>query len=185
MSEKGKGTPAPADAAPEETLRAELAEKDKLAKEYYDQLLRLKAEFENYRKRVDREKAELARYAKSEMLGRLLALFDVLSAAHAEIGKNPGADGKQRVEALSRGVEMLLKEFQKLFSSEGVQPMDAQGKAYDHERHDVMGAVEREDLEDGTVVDVLQPGYLLDGKVLRHAKVRISKKPAKKDDSKG
>jgi molecular chaperone GrpE len=169
--------------AAEEALRSELAAKEKLAQSYFDQLLRLKAEFENYRRRVDREKPELIRYGRSEILARVLPLYDVLEAAHEEILKGQAAGGaapkslSAHLESVAKGMELIFKEFEKLFDSVGIKPMEAEGKPYDHEWHDVMGTVERSDLEEGTVVEVLQSGYLLDGKVLRHAKVRISKKP--------
>lgn len=149
------------------------------APDYYEQLLRLKAEFENFRKRVDREKPELVRYGREQILTKLLPLYDVLAQAHEEIARqNATAAGSEGLKSLAKGMELIFKEFEKLFASEGMKPFEASGKPYDHAWHDVVGTVERADLPEGTVVDVLQPGFTLDGKVLRHAKVRISRKPA-------
>jgi len=155
-------------------LEAEIAAKERLAQTYFDQLLRLKAEFENFRKRVDRDKPELVRLGKSEILLKLLPLYDVLKAAHEGIARQGG----DAAGPLAHGMELIFKEFGKFFASEGVTVMESFGKPYDPREHDVVGTVDRPDLEEGTVVEVLQAGFLMDGRVLRHAKVRISKKPA-------
>ncbi|MBI4376346.1 MAG: nucleotide exchange factor GrpE [Elusimicrobia bacterium] len=138
---------------------------------YYDQLLRLKAEFENYRKRVDREKPELYQLGKAELLLRFLPIYDLLQKAHEQIQK------LQADTAFAQGMEGIFKEFDKIFKEEGVSTMSPAGKPYDALRHEVVGAVERTDLEEGCVVDVLQGGFMLKDKVLRPARVRISKRP--------
>ena len=191
-AEAGSG-PSPAAAAPAgpaagaaeepKVLKDEIAAKERLARGYFDQLLRLKADFENFRKRVDREKPEMIRYGRSEILMKLLPLFDVLAQAHEEVLRQHAAGGgtegvPEGLKSLAKGMELIFKEFEKLFDSEGIRPIEAQGKPYNHEWHDVVGTVERADLEEGTVVEVLQPGFTMDGKVLRHAKVRISRKAA-------
>lgn len=138
---------------------------------YYDQLVRLKAEFENYRKRVDREKPEFYRLGKAELLLRLLPLYDVLLAAHKEVLASHSD------APLAKGMELIFKEFEKLFKEEGVTVMeDGIGKPYDAARHEVLGTVEREDLEDGAVAEVLQAGFTMQDKILRTAKVRICRR---------
>lgn len=155
--EKAEGAAA---AAPAET---EPAKQD----DYYNQLLRLKAEFENYRKRTDREKPEYYKAGKSDMLGKLLPLYDVLRQAHKDIlashADSPAA----------KGMEGIFKEFEKLFKDEGVVVMDPVGKPLDPLKHEVLGAVKKEGAEEGVVADVLQDGYLQGERVLRTAKVRI------------
>ncbi|MBI5630054.1 MAG: nucleotide exchange factor GrpE [Elusimicrobia bacterium] len=146
----------PAQAKPEAAPKAD----------YYDQLIRLKAEFENYRKRVDREKPEFYRLGRAEVLLKLLPIYDLLQRAHEQV---------QAQTELAKGMEGIFKEFEKIFKEEGVAAMDPVGKPYDSYQHEVLGAVEREDLEEGTVVDVLQAGFMLQDKVLRPAKVRIAK----------
>lgn len=135
---------------------------------YYDQLLRLKAEFENYRKRVDREKPEFYRLGKAELLLKLLPIYDVLKLAHDHL--------KSRTDEAAKGMDAIFKEFEKLFKEEGVRVMDPVGKPFDALQHEVLGTVEKEGAEDGTVVDVIQPGFMLGDKVLRSAKVRIARK---------
>lgn len=142
------------------------------APDYYDQLLRLKAEFENYRKRIDREKPELMRYGRADVLIKLLPIYDMLHSAHEQI------KAEQAESQLAKGMEGIFKEFQKIFKEEGVTLMEPIGKPYDALKHEVLGTVAKEDAQDGDVVDVLQNGFMVADKVLRTAKVRIAKKEA-------
>jgi molecular chaperone GrpE len=139
---------------------------------FYDQLLRLKAEFENYRKRVDREKPDLVRFGRADVLLKLLPIFDLLHKAHEQI------QAEHAKTELAKGMEMIFKEFKKIFKEEDVTMMDPAGKPYDAQKHEVLGMVPKDDVEDGVVVDVLQNGFMMSDKVLRTAKVRIAKKEA-------
>lgn len=140
-------------------------------KKYFDQLLMLQAEFENFRKRVDREKPELMRHGRREVLERMIPLYDVLLAAHDQVAQSNGEKGE-----LVRGLEMIFEEFTKLFEAEGVAVIASIGEKYDFDRHEVLGQVETDEYAEGVVVEELQRGYLIGGKVLRPAKVRIAKK---------
>lgn len=137
--------------------------------DYYDQLLKLKAEFENYRKRVDREKPELYRLGKAEVLNKLLPIYDLLQRAHEQI-QNSQAD-----TVFAAGMDGIFKEFQKIFKEEGVTVMDPVGKPYNALWHEVIDMVADPGSADGSVVSVLQNGFMLQDKVLRTAKVRVAK----------
>lgn len=141
--------------------------------DYYGQLLRLKAEFENYRKRVDREKPEWTRYGRAEVLAKLLPLHDVLRHAHEEV-RSGHADSP-----LAKGMEAIFKEFEKIFKDEGVTMLEPVGKPFDPHYHEALGFVDKPGVEEGAVADVLQVGFLLGEKVLRAAKVRLQKKTEK------
>jgi molecular chaperone GrpE len=143
------------------------------AGEYLAQLVRLKADFENFRKRTDREKPELVKYGRAEVLAKLLPLYDVLRHAHDEV-KAGHAD-----TTLAKGMDSIFKEFEKIFKDEGVQLVDPLGKAFDPHYHEAFGFVDKEGFEEGAVADVLQTGFLLGDKVLRTAKVRLQKKTQK------
>jgi molecular chaperone GrpE len=147
--------------------KAEAAEQD-----YYDQLLRLKADFENYRKRVERERPELMRYGKAELVSKLLPLYDMLLQAHAHI---TAAGGNGAQGDLVKGLEMIFREFTRLFEAEGIRPMETVGKPYDPMACEIMGVVETDEAGDGRVVDELQKGFYYGDKVLRPARVRIGK----------
>jgi molecular chaperone GrpE len=152
-----------------EDLQKLQAEKTQL----YDQLLRLKAEFENFRKRADREKPALIAHGKTELLERLIPLYDVLLTAHDHIEAH---DAKSSAGELAKGLEMIFGEFTKLFKTESVTIIASVGEKYDFNKHEVLGQVETDEHEDGIVVEELQRGYLLGERVLRAAKVRVSKK---------
>ncbi|MBI5210688.1 MAG: nucleotide exchange factor GrpE [Elusimicrobia bacterium] len=142
------------------------------AQDYYDQLLRLKAEFENYRKRVDREKPDYIQLGHAEVLIKLLPIYDLLLKAHQEV------QASHTDTPLAKGMEGIFKEFDKIFKEEGVQAMAPEGKPYDAMLHEVLCAVEKAGCPEGTVVDVIQAGFTLHGKALRPAKVRIAKPQA-------
>jgi molecular chaperone GrpE len=142
--------------------------------DYYGQLLRLKAEFENYRKRVDREKPEWVKLGRAEVAAKLLPLFDLLMHAHQEV-KGGYAD-----TPLAKGMDAIFREYEKLFREEGVTSMDPLGKPFDPHTQEAFGFVDRPGVEEGAVADVLQAGYLLGDKVLRTAKVRLQKSSKEK-----
>ncbi|MBI4056537.1 MAG: nucleotide exchange factor GrpE [Elusimicrobia bacterium] len=159
------------------------------AQEYYDQLLRLRAEFDNFRKRVDREKSETVQWGKAQVLLKLLPLYDVLLKVHQQIqnqdDKSLSGDSSAPAETsgqdeFGRGMELIFKEFEKLLKSEYVFPMEVVGKPLDPLQHEVLGAVPREDVPEGTVVEEIQKGFWMNGQVLRPARVRIAKKDSSK-----
>ena len=138
--------------------------------DYYGQLLRLKAEFENYRKRVDREKPEWFRMGRAEVVAKLLPLYDLLGHAHQDV-KAGYSD-----TPLAKGMDAIFREYEKLFREEGVTQTDPLGKPFDPHTQEAFGFVDKKGVEEGAVADVLQAGYLLGDKVLRTAKVRLQKK---------
>lgn len=150
--------------SPEEEL-AELREK----------YLRLYAEFENYKKRVQREKEELIKYGNEALLYELLNVLDNLEMALKHSGENVS-------EGLIKGVEMTLREFQRITEKFGLVPIDALGKPFDPAIHHAMSQVERNDVEDKTVVEEFRKGYMYGDKVLRASLVAVSKKTETKSE---
>jgi molecular chaperone GrpE len=144
--------------------------------DYYNQLLRLKAEFENYRKRVDREKPDWYKLGAAGVLGKLLPLFDLLRHAHQDIQSG------HKDTPLAKGMEAIFREYEKLFKEENVTQMDPLGKPFDPHYHEAFGFVNKPGYDEGAVADVLQAGFLLGDKVLRTAKVRLQKGEPKKDE---
>lgn len=160
------------DAAPAggENLAEALSAAEAKAADYFDQLLRLKAEFENYRKRVEREKIEARKWGKEEIVLRLVSLMDVMEQAEAVAHKSVD------VKSIVLGLDMLYGEFKRLLKEEGLEEVPAAaGGPYDHAVHE---AVETEDGEDGKIVAVLQKGYRFQGGLFRPARVKISKAKA-------
>lgn len=140
-----------------------------------DQLMRLKAEFENYRKRVDRDRPQWERAGKGRLLEKLLPLYDVLLSAHEQVVRR--AERPEGTAELAKGLELIFKEFTKLFEAEGVAAISSVGKPYDFNLHEVLGHVETAEAPEGTVVDEVARGYMLEGRVLRPARVRIARSP--------
>jgi len=159
---------APAQPTPEEALAASQAEVQK----NWDLYLRSRADLENYRKRAQREKEDLSRFANENLLREILPVMDNLERAleHARQGEG-SSDG------LLQGVEMTLGQFQRVLEKFGVIPVAAAGEAFDPARHEALGQVESAEHPPNTVVQELQKGYLLNDRLLRPAMVMVAKAP--------
>jgi len=165
----------PEAAAPEEPqaedadLAAALATAEAEAEAYLDDLRRLQADFDNYRKRTLREQTARAGAASQALVARLLPVLDnfELAVSHAEQSRD--------FDRMLKGVEMVFGELREVLQSEGLVKIEAEGKPFDPERHEAVVAVEQEGEEPGTVVDVVRTGYELRGKVLRPAMVKVAK----------
>ena len=164
-----------AEAQAMEAASGELEKQKKQSEDYYNQLLRLQADFENYRKRVEKERPELIKYGKADILIRLLPLYDLLLAAHNHINSAREGGGSEDV---LKGLEMIFKEFSKVFEAEGLRPMEPVGKPYDPMASEILGVVEGTDENDGLVTEELQKGFYYGEKILRPARVKIAKKKA-------
>jgi molecular chaperone GrpE len=139
------------------------------AESYLDDLRRLQAEFDNYRKRMLREQTARVASASQALVARLLPVLDnfELAVSHAEQSRD--------FDRMLKGVEMVFGELREVLQAEGLVKIEAEGKPFDPERHEAVVAVEQEDTEPGTVVDVVRTGYELRGKVLRPAMVKVAK----------
>jgi len=164
-------------AAGDDRVRQALEEKSREATEAQEKYLRTYADFENYRKRMQRDLADFRKYANEQMALELLPVADHLGLAirHA---REAGAAN----DALMQGVELVYKQFRDVFEKFGVKPFKAEGELFDPAKHDAMMQVETADAPENTVVQVLQDGYYYHDKVLRHAKVGVAKKPAVKEE---
>jgi len=149
--------------------------KNTIIDELNNKYLRLYAEFENYRKRVGKEKEELVRYGNESLLYELLPVIDSLELAlkHATGEENSG---------LVKGVEITLKELHRTLEKFGLSRIDSSGKEFDPSVHHAMTQVERDDLDEKMVAEELRPGYLYNDKVLRPSLVSVSVKPKKQEE---
>jgi len=147
-----------------ERLRSELAAAQ-------ERQLRLQAEFENYRKRQQRDREEFNRQAKERVLAELPGIVDNLERALQHAGLAGAAP-----ETLAQGVELVCKQVQEVLTRFGAQPIVALGALFDPRLHEAMARVETTGVPpDGTVTEEYRRGYLLDGKVLRPAMVAVAK----------
>ncbi|MBW1660225.1 MAG: nucleotide exchange factor GrpE [Deltaproteobacteria bacterium] len=169
---------------PEELKKSEDAEKkekrasgkkekkdwEKEYKELYDKYVRLHAEFENFKRRITKDKQEAIRYANQELIRQILPFVDNLerSLQHADESKN--------IDALKEGIEMTIKDFLKTLEKLGLETIQSEGEPFDPNVHEAIMQEERDDMEPNTVVQELQRGYKLHGRVIRPATVTVSKK---------
>jgi molecular chaperone GrpE len=164
---------APAEEAAEEdgqaAIVADLAAARAEAGSYLDDLRRLQADFDNYRKRMLREQTARIASASQGLVAKLLPVLDnfELAVSHAEQSRD--------FDRMLKGVEMVFGELREVLQGEGLVKIEAEGKPFDPERHEAVVAVEQEGAEPGTVVDVVRTGYELRGKVLRPAMVKVAK----------
>jgi molecular chaperone GrpE len=140
-----------------------------------DQYLRSRADFDNFRKRVEREKAEFFRYALADTLREVLPTLDNFERA---LGADAGAG-----EDFRKGVEMIYKQLAEVLERAGLKAIDPAGEPFDPMFHEAIARHETTDVEPHVVVDVLQKGYLLHDRLLRPAMVRVSVAPGEPDDS--
>lgn len=146
-----------------------------------DKYLRLYAEFENYKKRVAKDKEELVKYGNESLLYELLPVLDNLEMAlkHASNDVNDvSVEYQPRMAGLVQGVEITLKEFLKVIDRFGLTPIIAINRIFDPSLHHAMTQVERDDIDENTVVEEFRKGYMFSEKVLRPSLVAVSKKPA-------
>jgi len=147
---------------------ARIAELEGQLEEYRNRLLRAQADFDNYRRRTQREKEEMAKYASAEIITKLLPVLDNFERA---IGASKGSGD---FEALAKGVDMIHRQLLQLLEQEGLKPMETVGQPFNPEYHEAVMRVESDEHEEGTVVEELQRGYILKDRVIRPAMVKVS-----------
>ena len=152
-----------------ETLSQELAEKR-------DQMLRIQADAENFKKRMERDKAKLLKYAGENILRELLSTVDNLDRA-LEQGAVEGGDPAQKLEALLAGVELTKKGLNTVLERFEVTPLDALGKAFNPDEMDALTMEASEEIPANHVVTEFAKGYTFKDRVLRHAQVVVSSGP--------
>ena len=133
-----------------------------------DRLLRTTAEFDNFRKRIERDRREMADRAAESLLVDLLPVVDDLERALAAEASGEAAEGYRR------GVELILKQMHDLLARRGVKPMEALGADFDPHLHQAVASEPAEGHRDGEVIDVLRKGYLLNDRLLRPAMVKVA-----------
>ena len=162
--ERREEAPAPREPAPPND--ADLDEARTLAEDRLDQLMRLKADFENYRKRVIREQTELVERASLRIVERLLPVIDDLERAlGAARDHDPG-------EAIVRGLELVHRHLHEVLVDEGLERVEAEG-AFDPQDHEAVSSVPG-DVAEPTILEVVRPGYKLKGRTIRPALVHVS-----------
>lgn len=157
-------------------LMEELEKVKQENKELSDRLLRTLAEFDNYRKRVTREKEELAAYGTERLALALLPVLDNFERACAQ------ANTAQEVQQVVSGIEMILKQLRDTLAKFNIKPFDSTGEMFDPEKHEAVAQQEHETYPANTVTAEVQKGYYLGDKLLRPARVIVAKEPQAASD---
>jgi molecular chaperone GrpE len=138
----------------------------------YDKLLRLQAEFDNYRKRVERERAELYQHGRDDVLLQFLPVVDNFERALSSLETSEGD-----AEALRHGVELIHKQFKDALSKFGLEAVEAVGQAFDPHVHEAVTTEVTDKHKENTVIQEFQRGYRIGDRLLRPAKVKVASSP--------
>jgi molecular chaperone GrpE len=149
----------------------ELEEKEKKAEEYYGHYLRARADLDNLRKRVQRDKEDFVRFANERLLSEVIPILDNFERAFTAAEKVPATHN------FALGVEMILKQLRDTLAKYGVEELHPQGEPFDPAKHEAADTVETTEHPDHTVVEVLRRGYMLNGRVVQPAVVRVAVNP--------
>ncbi len=161
-----------------EELLKKLEEKEKEAAAHYDRYLRAAADLENYKKRAAREHAELVKYSNEKIIKDLLPILDSLDRALKQTN-DVSAEARPFIE----GLKLIEAQFLSCLQRHGVERIEAKGKDFDPNLHQAVLMVEGEDYEDNKVVEEFEIGYLLNGRLLKPAKVSVSKRTMKSSEA--
>jgi molecular chaperone GrpE len=164
--------------AVEESLEERLTVANAKAEENYDRFLRVTAEFENYKKRMEREMNDFRKFANESLIKDILPIVDNLERA-LEI---PYGDNENAFNGMLEGVQMTLKGLLESLEKFGVVPIDSLDKPFDPNFHQAVMQEESEGHPDNTISKELQKGYMMNDRLLRPAMVVVSKKPDSKPD---
>jgi len=151
------------DLSPDEKMEALQSEVDS----YNEKFLRVAADFDNFRKRIERDRLQQSLRIKGEVVSKFLEVIDIIDKAN----ESEYPDLESSVQGLS-GIQKLVSSF---MDSMNIEKFDPEGEQFDFRFHEALTMVEKEGVEPNTIVDVVQSGYKLEGEVLRPAKVVVSK----------
>jgi molecular chaperone GrpE len=166
---------------PTAQIQADLKAAKAESAEWQDRFLRKAAEFENYRKRADKDKTDSIMLARSSVILEFLPIADACERALKSFG-NP-QDKPEGLAQYQAGVELLYKQLLDTLARLGVVPMEAEGKQFDPHLHEALSREETKEVEENTVTEVLRSGYHFKDKLLRPAQVRVAVRPKGQDKS--
>lgn len=141
-----------------------------------DRILRLQADHDNYRKRIAREREEQAKFANEGLMRELLTSMDNFDRALEHRKHTP------EVEAFAKGLELMHQQLWDILKKHGLERIEAQGQPFNPHRHEAISTEEVGGVDDGTVLDVIQEGYTLHGRVLRPSLVKVAKAVAEQSE---
>ena len=147
----------------------QLKELEEKTEKYLNSLVRTRADFENYKKSVVRDKEQYNTMLKEKIIKKLIDHYEDLLRAQKVLEINHSD------ESIKNGFQMIVKNFEKLLKEEGVEPMNCTGERFDPYKHESIIVEENNDLPDNTILEVIDKGYYLNNNVLKPARVKVSK----------
>ena len=153
-------------------LSSRVTELENSVNQLKDQLLRKAAEFENYKKRIENDSVNLIKFASEDLILKLLPVLDDFERS-LKAKSHPGDEGNEP-STFFKGVELIYMKLKKILETSGVREMEVAGKPFDPEYHDALLQVVRSDVPPHTVLEVVDKGYMMHDKVIRHARVIVS-----------
>ncbi len=159
-------------------LKSEKEAAEQEAKETYDKLLRISAEFDNYKKRTAREMDEFRKFANESLLMKLLPVVDNLERAISS-----SQEKKSSESCITEGIDMTLKEILNVFETFQVKPIESLNKTFDPNFHQAVMQEETEEIEENIIIKEFQKGYMIQNRLLRAAMVVVAKAKTNKSDN--
>jgi molecular chaperone GrpE len=159
-----------ADLTSVEKLKEEIEKLKSECEQYKDAYLRKAADFENYKRRMEVELSNYIKYASESLIKELIPVYDDMQRSILSIEKGETKD----FDTLRQGFTLIFEKFKKILTNEGLKEIDVKGKEFDVNLCDALYQEARDDVPPNTVVDVIENGYLLKDKIIKHAKVIVS-----------
>ena len=153
-----------------DSVEAQLAKTQETIKDYWDQMMRLRAEIENNRKRAERDIENAHKYALKNFIESMLPIIDSM-----EMGQAAARADNATLDSIREGSEMTMKMLLQLLEKQGLETIDPLGEKFDPERHQAMSMIDAEGAEPNTVVEVMQKGFALHDRLVRPAMVVVAK----------
>lgn len=162
-----------------DVVNSKIAELENTVSQNKDQLLRKAAEFDNYKKRIENDYANLVRFANENLIEKLLPVLDDFERSFKAVKNSVVQSGLSNTEdnSFQKGIEMIHNKFKRILELEGVKPLEVLGQPFDPQLHDALLQIQNKYYPPHTVLEEVEKGYMLHDKILRHAKVIVSAEP--------
>jgi molecular chaperone GrpE len=154
----------------QENIEQQLEKAQETIKDYWDQMMRLRAEIENNRKRAERDIENAHKYALKTLIENLLPIIDSM-----EMGQNAAVADNATLESIREGSALTMNMFVQVLEKNGLQQIDPLGEKFDPERHQAISMIEADGAESNSVIEVMQKGFLLNDRLVRPAMVVVAK----------
>ena len=156
--------------AGDESIEQQLEQAQATIKDYWDQMMRLRAEIENNRKRAERDVENAHKYALKNFVENLLPIIDSM-----EMGQTAAAADNATLESIREGSALTMNMFVQVLEKNGLEQIDPLGEKFDPERHQAISMIEAADAESNSIIEVMQKGFLLNDRLVRPAMVVVAK----------